>query len=75
MVLGMEQTTEHSPMQAARLRKGWTLRQLAEQCRAAGQSVDYGQLGRIERREASPRPALRAVLAQVLDLDPVKDLP
>lgn len=70
----------HSPapkdrMQQARLRKGYTLRTLAEACEKAGQKVDFGQLGRIERWEAVPRPALRAVLAEVLELDPITDLP
>lgn len=62
-------------MQEARLRKGYTLRTLADACEEAGQKVDFGQLGRIERWEAVPRPALRAVLAQVLELDPISDLP
>lgn len=62
-------------MQEARLRKGYTLRALADACEEAGQKVDFGQLGRIERWEAVPRPALRAVLAQVLELDPISDLP
>lgn len=62
-------------MQQARLRKGYTLRTLADACDQAGQKVDFGQLGRIERWEAVPRPALRAVLAQVLELDPISDLP
>lgn len=76
----MEQTARRdaapqSAMAAARLRKGLTLRQLADACREAGTSVDHGQLGRIERGEASPRPGLRATLAEVLGIDPVTDLP
>jgi transcriptional regulator with XRE-family HTH domain len=64
--------TEYTAMQAARLRKGLTLRQLSEACADAGQSVDFGQLGRIERGEAVPRPALRVVIAQVLEIDPLE---
>lgn len=71
----MTETPATSPMQAARLRKGLTLRALADACAEAGHKVDFGQLGRIERWEAVPRPALRRVLAQVLELDPVNDLP
>ncbi len=37
--------------------------------------VDYGQLGRIERGEYAPRPALGAVLAFLLDLDAARDFP
>lgn len=35
--------------------------------------MDHGQLARIERQEAIPRPRLRAVLADLLDLDAVND--
>lgn len=63
------QQTSTSRCKAQRLRKGLTLRQLAEQCATEGAPVDFGQLGRIERGEAVPRPQLRAVLAGLLDLD------
>lgn len=55
------------------MRRGWTLRELARRCADAGVPVDHGQLARIERQEAIPRPRLRAVLADLLDLDAVND--
>jgi transcriptional regulator with XRE-family HTH domain len=64
----MPQNTESST-KAARLRRGWTLRDLADQCSEKGVQVDFGQLGRIERGECTPRPRLRAVLADVLKVD------
>lgn len=35
--------------------------------------VDFGQLSRIERRMSTPHPALRAVLADLLELDVIAD--
>jgi len=58
-------------VKAARLRKGLTLRALAEAVKERGESVDFGQLGKIERGEASPRPALRKALADELEIDPL----
>lgn len=52
-----------------RLRRGWTLQQIEEMCRDEGTPITYTQLSRIERGKATPRPALRAVLARLLDLD------
>lgn len=68
----MPQNTS-TPARAARLRRGWTLRELAGHCAAKGVKVDHGQIARIERGEAVPRPGLRAVLADLLDLDAVDD--
>lgn len=53
----------------SRLEHGLTLRQLADECMAAGTSVHYSTLSRIECGEIVPRPALLATLAKVLDLD------
>jgi len=63
------QQTGTSRCKQQRLRRGLTLRQLADLCADEGTPVDYGQLGRIERGEATPRPALRAALAKLLELD------
>jgi transcriptional regulator with XRE-family HTH domain len=52
-----------------RLRRGWTLPELAEKCTEAGAKTDDGNLSRIERGEQVPRPKLRAVLADLLELD------
>jgi transcriptional regulator with XRE-family HTH domain len=68
----MPQTTS-TPTRAARLRRGWTLRQLAAECAEKGVAIDHSQLARIERGEHTPRPALRAALAELLDLDAVAD--
>jgi len=68
----MPQNTS-TPARAARLRRGWTLRELAGHCAAKGAPIDFGQLARIERGEAVPRPRVRAVLADLLDLDAVDD--
>jgi transcriptional regulator with XRE-family HTH domain len=49
-----------------------TLHQLAAECTGRGAPVSESQLSRIERG-AVPRPALRAVLANLLGLD-ISDL-
>lgn len=72
--LGMETTTD-SPMKAARLAKGWTLRHLAGVLVAeAGVAASDGNLSRIERGEVAPGPALRKGLCDVLGLSST-DLP
>lgn len=65
----MPQRTSN-PLREQRLRRGWTLRALAARCKEMGVEVDHGQLGRIERREAVPRPALGKVLGDLLEVDP-----
>lgn len=52
-----------------RLRLGWSLPELAKRCTEAGVPADDGNLSRIERGQQVPRPRLRAVLAELLDLD------
>lgn len=54
---------------AERLRLGLTLRQLADRCAEHGILVGWSTLAKIERGESVPRPQLRAVLANILDLD------
>lgn len=58
-----------TPAKTERLRRGMTLRDLAKECADKGVPVDFGQLARIERAKAEPRPALRAVLAEILGLE------
>lgn len=58
-------------MQAARLRKGLSLRALATECEQAGTKVSNSQLSKIERGLFAPQPELRATLAGLLDLDPI----
>ncbi|WP_373430302.1 helix-turn-helix transcriptional regulator [Streptomyces achromogenes] len=59
-----------SSVKRARLRQGMTQQDLAEKCAEAGAPVDESHLSRIERGIFRPRPRLRAVLAQVLEIDP-----
>lgn len=46
-----------------------TQQDLADKCAASGVPVDATQISRIERGIYKPRPKLRALLAQLLDLD------
>ncbi len=62
-----------SPVKQGRLRRGMTLRDLAEKCAADGVPVGQSTLSRIERGKQVPRPRLRSVLASLLDLD-IEDL-
>lgn len=57
------------PVKAARLRKGWTLRDLENACTAAGHKVSYSALSKIERGRTRPRPGTLAILAGVLGVD------
>ncbi|MGH3382351.1 MAG: helix-turn-helix domain-containing protein [Actinoallomurus sp.] len=51
-----------------RLTRGWTLAVLADRCQARGVKTGKGHLSHIERDDWSPRPPLRAVLCELLDL-------
>lgn len=64
----MPQTTTPTPMRDRRLLMGMTLRALAKACADKGVPVENSQLSKIERGISTPRPALRAVLAEVLGL-------
>lgn len=64
-----ETTSTQTALRTHRLRQGLTLRDLADQCAAKGAPVSYSQLARIEKGLYAPRPQLRAVLAELLDLD------
>lgn len=57
-----------SIVQKKRLERGWTLNQLAEQCSKAGSPTAVSNLHRIESGTQVPRPGLRVVLANLLDL-------
>jgi transcriptional regulator with XRE-family HTH domain len=46
-----------------------SLRALAAKCKQEGAPVSDSQLSKIERGLYAPRPRLRAVLAEVLDMD------
>lgn len=72
----MENTaTDRSPMETARLAKGWTQRKLAAVITAGGTQVTDSHLSKIERGMVSPGPALRRAIADALGLDGLKDLP
>ena len=58
-----------SRVKQQRLRRGMTQQELADLCAEAGAPVDESHLSRIERGIYTPRPRLRSVLAELLDLD------
>ncbi|MGH3095121.1 MAG: helix-turn-helix domain-containing protein [Streptosporangiales bacterium] len=52
-----------------RLRRGWTLDDLARRCGENGVPTAVSTIGRIERGVQAPRPRLRKLLAELLALD------
>ncbi|MEU4165617.1 helix-turn-helix transcriptional regulator [Streptomyces sp. NPDC026665] len=58
-----------SSVKRARLLRGMTQQDLAQKCANAGAPVDVSHLSRIERGIFTPRPRLRRVLAELLELD------
>lgn len=54
-------------LKAARLAKGWTLRDVAVACGEFGVKVDYGNVSRYERGRTRPYPKTLLALATVLD--------
>lgn len=56
-------------LRAKRIERGWSLSQLAQQCAAEGVPTAVSNLHRIELGGQVPRPGLRLVLANLLDLD------
>ncbi|WP_079088883.1 helix-turn-helix domain-containing protein [Streptomyces scabiei] len=58
-----------SPVKQGRLRRSMTLEELAEKCAANGVPVGRAALSRIERGIHVPRPRLRGVLAELLEID------
>lgn len=61
--------TNASKFREQRLKRGWTLPELADKCTALGSPIGDSNLSRIERGVQVPRPQLRAVLAELLDLE------
>jgi len=55
-------------MYRARMRKGWTLRQVSERCEELGTPVDHGNLARYEHGQIRPVPRTLLVIARALDL-------
>ncbi|MFF0138028.1 helix-turn-helix transcriptional regulator [Streptomyces sp. NPDC005227] len=61
---------EHtSSVKRARISRGMTQQALAEKCAKSGAPVNESHISRIERGVYTPRPKLRAVLAELLGLD------
>lgn len=58
-----------SRVKQQRLRRGMTQQDLADKCAEAGVRVDESHISRIERGIYTPRPKLRALLAELLELD------
>jgi transcriptional regulator with XRE-family HTH domain len=66
--------SEDTPVRAARIRKGLTLAQVAEQCtNDQGVPLSEAHLSRIERGKNAGSPRIRAALAALLDLDAFTD--
>lgn len=61
-------TAMTSSVKRARIERGMTQQALAEKCREKGVPVVESQISRIERGIYTPRPRLRAVLAELLGL-------
>ncbi|MFE5675069.1 helix-turn-helix domain-containing protein [Streptomyces erythrochromogenes] len=59
-----------SAVRRSRRDLGLTQEALASRCAEAGVPVAHSHISKIERGLYSPRPPLRRVLAQLLDLDP-----
>lgn len=66
-------TKVNAPVREQRLRLGWTQEDLALHCAEKGVTVTHTAISKIERGTQVPRPKLRAVLAELLDID-VADL-
>ncbi|MEU0532018.1 helix-turn-helix domain-containing protein [Amycolatopsis tolypomycina] len=49
---------------------GWSQRELAAKCKAAGRAVDASQIARYETGQSTPRPAALTVMAEVLKCEP-----
>ncbi|MDX2539833.1 helix-turn-helix transcriptional regulator [Streptomyces scabiei] len=58
-----------SRVKQQRLRLGMTQQDLADKCAEAGVRVDESHISRIERGIYTPRPRLRVLLAELLELD------
>lgn len=58
-------------MLAARLAKGWSLRDLERMLIAGGTPASFSGLSRIERGDRAPRPKLRKAIADLLGIDPL----
>lgn len=50
--------------------KGWTQRDLADACKAAGQPFHYSRISMYESGKAVPRPKNLVAIATVLDCQP-----
>lgn len=64
----------HHLLKRARLRKGWSVREVSKRCEeigietGSGVKVDFGNVSRYERGRVLPVPQTLFVLAQALDL-------
>lgn len=55
-------------LRLARIRKGWTLRDVTARTKELGREIDFGNLSRYERGERDPRPWVVKTLADALDV-------
>jgi transcriptional regulator with XRE-family HTH domain len=63
-------TTNGAELVRRRENAGWSQREFAAQCKAAGRAVDASQIARYENEQSTPRPAALAVMAEVLKCQP-----
>ena len=55
-------------LRLARLRKGWSLRDVADRTEQLGKRVDHGNIARYEHGQIRPNPRALALVAEALDL-------
>lgn len=63
-------TTNSGELVRRRENAGWSQREFAAKCKAAGRTVDASQIARYETGQSTPRPAALAVMAEVLKCQP-----
>lgn len=63
-------TVDGPELRRRRENAGWVLRELADECRKAGQPVDASQIARYELGQSNPRPRALKALAAALGCQP-----
>jgi transcriptional regulator with XRE-family HTH domain len=69
----MPYTFKGSEAMLARVRRGWTQRDVSRRCSELGREVSDSNLSKYERGEFCPSPPTLAVIAKALEI-PVDDL-
>lgn len=63
-------TIDSAELRRRRENAGWSLRELADKCRATGQPVDASQISTYELGKSNPRPRALKALATALGCEP-----